>query len=163
MTFVTLDLTPSRRRVLGGAGVLAIGIATIGLARVNAGGASPDTGNTMVMGMAFDGHQAANLDNTVKFYEVMGYPVASRTNWKVDKVVNALGGTKGAESRTAVINVPSSVADKPFPLILREYRKRTGSGESTPARRKLIVATRSPPLPGFESDWPSTAVNVCDS
>ena len=63
----------------------------------------------MVLGMAFDGHQAANLDITVKFYVTMGYPVASKTDWKVDKVANALGGTKGAESRTAIINMPSSV------------------------------------------------------
>jgi catechol 2,3-dioxygenase-like lactoylglutathione lyase family enzyme len=104
-----------------GAAVIAIG--SVGMARVNARAASPDTGNTMVLGMAFDGHQAANLDNTVKFYETMGYPVKSRTDWKVDKVVNALGGTKGAESRTAIINIPSSVSDIPFPLILREYRK----------------------------------------
>jgi catechol 2,3-dioxygenase-like lactoylglutathione lyase family enzyme len=103
-------------------GAAVIAIASVGMARAHARAASPDTGNTMVVGMAFDGHQAANLDNTVKFYETLGYPVASRTDWKVDKVVNALGGTKGAESRTAIINIPSSVADKPFPLILREYR-----------------------------------------
>lgn len=103
-------------------GAAVIAITSVGMARAHARAASPDTGNTMVVGMAFDGHQAANLDNTVKFYETLGYPVASRTDWKVDKVVNALGGTKGAESRTAIINIPSSVADKPFPLILREYR-----------------------------------------
>jgi catechol 2,3-dioxygenase-like lactoylglutathione lyase family enzyme len=99
-----------------------IAIASVGMARTSAKAAPPDLGNTMVMGMAFDGHQAANLDATVKFYETLGYPVASRTDWKVDKVANELGGTKGAESRTAIINVPSSVSDKPFPLILREYR-----------------------------------------
>jgi catechol 2,3-dioxygenase-like lactoylglutathione lyase family enzyme len=103
-------------------GAAVIAIASVSMARAHARAASPDTGNSMVVGMAFDGHQAANLDNTVKFYETLGYPVASRTDWKVDKVVNALGGTKGAESRTAIINIPSSVADKPFPLILREYR-----------------------------------------
>jgi catechol 2,3-dioxygenase-like lactoylglutathione lyase family enzyme len=99
-----------------------IAITSVGMARTSAKAAPPDLGNTMVMGMAFDGHQAANLDTTVKFYETLGYPVASRTDWKVDKVANELGGTKGAESRTAIINVPSSVSDKPFPLILREYR-----------------------------------------
>ena len=97
------------------AGVLIVAAAAVGLA-----GAAPDTGK--VLGMAFDGHQTANLDATVKFYETLGYPVASRTDWKVDKVANELGGTKGAESRTAIINMPSSVSDKPFPLILREYR-----------------------------------------
>ena len=104
------------------AGAAVIAIASVGMARTPARAASPDTGNAMVMGMAFDGHQTADLDKTVKFYETLGYPVASRTDWKVDKVVNALGGTKGAKSRTAIINIPSSVADKPFPLILREYK-----------------------------------------
>jgi catechol 2,3-dioxygenase-like lactoylglutathione lyase family enzyme len=108
--------------IAAAAAVIALG--SMALARTTARAAgSPDTGNPMVMGMAFDGHQTANLDATVKFYVTMGYPVASRTDWKVDKVANALGGTKGAESRTAIINIPSSVvADKPFPLILREYR-----------------------------------------
>jgi len=99
--------------VVFAAGVLVVAIASAGVA---------DTGVKDVVGMAFDGHQAANLDATVKFYQTLGYPVASRTDWKVDKVANELGGTKGAESRTAVISIPSSVADKPFPLILREYR-----------------------------------------
>jgi catechol 2,3-dioxygenase-like lactoylglutathione lyase family enzyme len=103
-------------------GAAVIAISSVGLARVHARAASPDSGNAMVLGMAFDGHQAKDLDLTVKFYETLGYPVASRTDWKVDKVANALGGTKGAESRTAIINMPSSVSDKPFPLILREYR-----------------------------------------
>lgn len=106
------------------AAALAVALATVGIARSSAGApnAAGDGGTGKVLGMAFDGHMAANLDNTVKFYVTMGYPVASRTDWAVDKDANALGGTKGAESRSAVINIPSSVSDKPFPLILREYR-----------------------------------------
>jgi catechol 2,3-dioxygenase-like lactoylglutathione lyase family enzyme len=102
-------------------GALTVALGTLGLARSSAG--TPKGGEGKVLGMAFDGHQAANLDATVKFYQTLGYPVASRTDWKVDKEANKLGGTKGAESRTAIINMPSSVSDKPFPLILREYRK----------------------------------------
>ena len=111
--------------IIVAAGVLTIAMATVGLARssAHASRAAADTGAADVLGMAFDGHQTANLDATVKFYVTMGYPVASKTDWKVDKVANALGGTKGAESRTAIINIPSSVVvGKPFPLILREYR-----------------------------------------
>jgi catechol 2,3-dioxygenase-like lactoylglutathione lyase family enzyme len=106
------------------AAVLTAAIATVGFARsaARAANAAADTGSPLVLGMAFDGHQVANLDTTVKFYETLGYPVGSRTDWKVDKVANELGGTKGAQSRTAIINMPSSVSDKPFPLILREYR-----------------------------------------
>ena len=119
---------PSFSRNLGvvvGIGILMVAVATVGLARSSAlaSSAAADTGTPDVLGMAFDGHQTANLDATIKFYVTMGYPVASKTDWKVDKVANALGGTKGAESRTAIINIPSSVVvDKPFPLILREYR-----------------------------------------
>jgi catechol 2,3-dioxygenase-like lactoylglutathione lyase family enzyme len=118
------SLLSSNLGVIVAAGVLTVAMATVGLARSAArtpnGGA--DKGTADVLGMAFDGHQVANLDTTVKFYETLGYPVASRTDWKVDKEANQLGGTKGAESRTAIINMPSSVSDKPFPLILREYR-----------------------------------------
>jgi catechol 2,3-dioxygenase-like lactoylglutathione lyase family enzyme len=118
------SLLSSNLGIIVAAGVLTVAMATAGLARSSAGtpnaGAADDTGK--VLGMAFDGHQTANLDTTVKFYETLGYPVASRTDWKVDKVANELGGTKGAESRAAIINIPSSVSDKPFPLILREYR-----------------------------------------
>ncbi len=110
--------------VIAAAGVLTVAMAAVGFARSSArmANTAADTGSPLVLGMAFDGHQVGNLDTTVKFYETLGYPVASRTDWKVDKIANALGGTKGAESRTAIINMPSSVSDKPFPLILREYR-----------------------------------------
>ena len=102
------------------AGALAIAAASVGIARTP--NPAADTGTPLVLGMAFDGHQVSNLDNSIKYYDALGYPLLSRTDWKVDKVANALGGTPGAESRTAIINMPSSVSDKPFPLILREYR-----------------------------------------
>jgi catechol 2,3-dioxygenase-like lactoylglutathione lyase family enzyme len=119
------SLSSSNLGVLLAAVALTVAMATVGVARSSTRSAEPgapaDEGK--VLGMAFDGHQTANLDATIKFYVTMGYPVASKTDWKVDKMANALGGTKGAESRTAIINIPSSVAvDKPFPLILREYR-----------------------------------------
>jgi catechol 2,3-dioxygenase-like lactoylglutathione lyase family enzyme len=102
------------------AGALAIAAASVGIARTP--NPAADTGTPLVLGMAFDGHQVSNLDNSIKYYEALGYPLLSRTDWNVDKVANALGGTPGAESRTAIINMPSSVSDKAFPLILREYR-----------------------------------------
>ena len=118
------SLLASKLGIVVAAAVFAVTMATVGLARpsARAANAAADTGSPLVLGMAFDGHQVANLDTTVKFYETLGYPVASRTDWKVDKIANELGGTKGAQSRTAIINMPSSVSDKPFPLILREYR-----------------------------------------
>jgi catechol 2,3-dioxygenase-like lactoylglutathione lyase family enzyme len=105
------------------AGALAVAVATVGLARSSA--RTPNAGDEKsgkVLGMAFDGHQVSNLDNSIKYYEALGYPLLNKSDWQVDKVANALGGTKGVESRTAIINMPSSVSDKPFPLILREYR-----------------------------------------
>jgi catechol 2,3-dioxygenase-like lactoylglutathione lyase family enzyme len=109
--------------VAAAAGVIAIAAASISLARPSARTRSADDGGSgKVLGMAFDGHQVSNLDNSIRFYEALDFKVQSKTDWKVDKIVNALGGTKGAESRTAVMLTQSSVSDKPFPLILREYR-----------------------------------------
>ena len=105
--------------VIVAAGALTIAAASVGTARTPK---ADDGGSGRVLGMAFDGHQVSNLDNSIKYYEALGYPLLSETDWKVDKVANALGGTPGAESRTAIINMPSSVSDKPFPLTLREYR-----------------------------------------
>jgi catechol 2,3-dioxygenase-like lactoylglutathione lyase family enzyme len=110
--------------VLLAAGTVAIAMATAGLGRSSARAANgrADGGSGKVVGMAFDGHQVSNLDNSIKFYEVLDFHVSSKTDWKVDKVLNQLGGTKGAESRTAVMTTQSSVSDKPFDLILTEYR-----------------------------------------
>jgi len=118
------SLRPSKLGIMVAAGALALALATVGLARSasRAAGGRADGGSAKVLGMAFDGHQVSNLDNSIKFYEVLDFHVSSKTDWKVDKVMNALGGTKGAESRTAVLTTQSSVSDKPFDLILTEYR-----------------------------------------
>ena len=113
--------------------ILAVALATIGLARTLAAtsaGTSAGTPNgaaasetAAVLGMAFDGHQVSNLDQSIKFYEALDFHLSGKaTDWKVDKVANELGGTKGAESRTAIMTTQSSVSDKPFYLILREYK-----------------------------------------
>src|ERR1700751_3852458 len=80
------------------AAVLTVAVVPVGFGRSagRAANAAADTGSPLVLGMAFDGHQVANLDATVKFYETLGYPVGSRTDWKADKEANELGGTKGA-------------------------------------------------------------------
>ncbi|MGA8768044.1 MAG: VOC family protein [Candidatus Acidiferrales bacterium] len=118
------SLSSGKFGVIVAAGILAVAMATIGIARTSAGApnAAPASDEGKVLGMAFDGHQVSNLDNSIKFYEVLDFKVSSKTDWKVDKVANALGGTKGAMSRTAVVAMQSSVSDKPFNLILREYK-----------------------------------------
>jgi catechol 2,3-dioxygenase-like lactoylglutathione lyase family enzyme len=118
------SLSSGKFGVIIAAGILAVAMATVGIARTSAGApnAAPASDEGKVLGMAFDGHQVSNLDNSIKFYEVLDFKVSSKTDWKVDKVANALGGTKGAMSRTAVVAMQSSVSDKPFNLILREYK-----------------------------------------
>lgn len=103
---------------------LVVAIATAGLSRSWAGtpDAAPASDTGKVLGISFDGHQVSNLDNSIKFYEAIDFHVASKTGWHVDKILNKLGNTPGAESRQAVMRTLSSVSDKPFDLILTEYR-----------------------------------------
>ena len=103
------------------AGALTVAMATASLAGTPKAGAAGK--EAKVLGMAFDGHQVSNLDNSIKYYEALDFHLSGKpTNWAVDKVANQLGGTKGVESRTAIMTIQSSVSDKPFNLILREYR-----------------------------------------
>jgi catechol 2,3-dioxygenase-like lactoylglutathione lyase family enzyme len=113
-----------RVRMCVSAAALAVMVAGVGLARSSARSPKPGApaDDSKVLGMAFDGHQVSNLDQSIKFYEVLDFHVVSKTDWKVDKVANELGGTKGAQSRTAIMATQSSVSDKPFNLILREYK-----------------------------------------
>jgi catechol 2,3-dioxygenase-like lactoylglutathione lyase family enzyme len=102
-----------------------LAVATLGLVQTSArtpnGG--EDATTVSVLGIAFDGHQVSNLDTSIKYYEALNFHLQGKpTDWKVDKVANELGGTPGAQSRTAIMLTQSSVSDKPFPLILREYR-----------------------------------------
>ena len=72
--------------------------------------------------MAFDGHSVSNLDDSIKYWEVLGYTLTNKPEWKLDKEANKLDGTPGAERRTAIMSGPSSVSHVPFDLILTEYR-----------------------------------------
>jgi catechol 2,3-dioxygenase-like lactoylglutathione lyase family enzyme len=76
-----------------------------------------------VLGIAHVGHTVADLDRSIKFYQALDFKVAEGPSaWAVDKELNKLGNTPGAESRTATMKVQSSVSDTPFTFILREYR-----------------------------------------
>ena len=76
-----------------------------------------------VLGLAFVGHHVSNIERSIKFYEALDFKVADGPSaWVVDKEVNRLGNTPGAESRTATMRVQSSVSDVPFTFVLREYR-----------------------------------------
>ena len=76
-----------------------------------------------VVGLAWVGHQVSDLERSIRFFEAIDFTVAEGPGeWKVDREVNKLGNTPGAESRTAVMRVQSSVSDVPFTLVLRQYR-----------------------------------------
>src|SRR5580698_11101017 len=76
-----------------------------------------------IVGLAFVGHQVADLERSIKFFEAIDFKVAEGPGaWTVDKGLNKLGNTPRAESRTAIMRVQSSVSDVPFTLVLRQYR-----------------------------------------
>jgi catechol 2,3-dioxygenase-like lactoylglutathione lyase family enzyme len=76
-----------------------------------------------VVGLAQVGHNVADLERSIKFFAAIDFKVAEApTAWKVDKDLNKLSNTTGAESRTAVMKVQSSVSDIPFTLVLHQYR-----------------------------------------
>jgi catechol 2,3-dioxygenase-like lactoylglutathione lyase family enzyme len=76
-----------------------------------------------VVGLALVGHHVADLERSIKFFEAIDFKVVEGPGaWTVDKELNKLGNTPGAESRTATIRVQSSVSDVPFTLVLRQYR-----------------------------------------
>ena len=76
-----------------------------------------------IVGMAFVGHQVADLERSIKFFESIDFKLAGEPGkWTVDQELNRLGNTPGAESRTAIMRVQSSMSDVPFTLVLRQYR-----------------------------------------
>ena len=78
---------------------------------------------TDVLGLASVGHHVADLERSIKFYQAIDFKlIEGPGSWIVDADLNMLGNTPGAESRTAVMQVQSSVSDVPFTLVLRQYR-----------------------------------------
>lgn len=76
-----------------------------------------------MQGLAQVGHHVADLDRSIKFFEAIDFKVVEGpSEWAVDQELNKLGNTPGAETRTAVMQVQSSVSDVPFKLILRQFR-----------------------------------------
>src|SRR5262245_18174031 len=85
--------------------------------------AQPSNRPADVVGLALVGHHVADLERSIKFFEGIDFKLAEGPgDWIVDKDLNKLGNTPGAESRTAVMKVQSSVSDVPFTLVLRQYR-----------------------------------------
>jgi catechol 2,3-dioxygenase-like lactoylglutathione lyase family enzyme len=85
--------------------------------------AQPSDRPSDVLGLAFVGHQVSDLERSIKFFEAIDFKlVEGPGGWTVDKELNKLGNTPGAESRTATMRVQSSVSDVPFTFVLRQYR-----------------------------------------
>jgi catechol 2,3-dioxygenase-like lactoylglutathione lyase family enzyme len=78
-----------------------------------------------VVGIGFDARMVSNLDNSVKFYKLLGFSEVPGVNpaWHVDKVFNQIYGIQGVESRMAKLQINSNLGErKPFTLYLREFR-----------------------------------------
>ncbi len=104
-----------------GAGAFALGL-VLALAPRPLFGQSQNRPSDIV-GLALVGHQVSDLERSIKFFEAIDFKVVDGPGaWTVDKELNKLGNTPGAESRTAVLSVQSSVSDVPFTLVLRQYR-----------------------------------------
>lgn len=85
--------------------------------------AQPSAPPSDMLGLAMVGHHVSDLERSIKFFEAIDFKIAEPpTAWKVDAELNRLTNTPGAETRTAVMRVQSSVSDVPFTLILRQYR-----------------------------------------
>src|SRR5207248_3098437 len=61
----------------------------------------PDRPSDM-LGLALVGHHVSDLERSIKFFEAIDFKVVDGPGaWTVDKELNKLGNTPGAESRSA--------------------------------------------------------------
>lgn len=84
--------------------------------------AAADAGR--VIGLGFTGREVANLDQSVAFYEALGFQrdPAANPDWRHDEVIAKLYGIPGIESRMAKMYINSSSSGKHFVVYLREVR-----------------------------------------
>ena len=77
-----------------------------------------------VISLAFTGRLVANLDQSVAFYEALGFQrdPAANPDWRRDEVTAKLYGVPGIESRMAKLFINSSSSGKRFVVYLREMR-----------------------------------------
>ncbi len=102
---------------------IAASILAIGLASSATLLAQPHKPPADVLGLSFVGHHVSDLDKSIKFFEAIDFKVVEGPGkWVKDEAVNKLFHTPGAETRTAVMQTPSSVSDTPVNLVLRQFR-----------------------------------------
>jgi catechol 2,3-dioxygenase-like lactoylglutathione lyase family enzyme len=74
--------------------------------------------------IAFIGRMIANLDESVPFYEALGFTRDPGVDaaWRRDDRLNGLLGIRNVTSRTARLTVNSNISGKPFAVYLHELR-----------------------------------------
>jgi len=84
--------------------------------------AAADAGR--VIGLGFTGREVANLEQSVAFYEALGFQrdPAANPDWRRDDVIAQLYGIPDIESRMAKMYINSSSSGKRFVVYLREVR-----------------------------------------
>jgi catechol 2,3-dioxygenase-like lactoylglutathione lyase family enzyme len=77
-----------------------------------------------VVGLAFTGRLVANLDQSVAFYEALGFTrdPAADSAWRQDEVIERLYDVRDIETRMAKLSVNSNVSGGDFVVYLREIR-----------------------------------------
>jgi len=77
-----------------------------------------------VIGLAFTGRLVADLDQSVAYYETLGFQrdPAAKPDWRKDEVIAKLYGVPGIETRMAKMYINSSASGQRFVVYLREVR-----------------------------------------
>jgi len=77
-----------------------------------------------VVGLAFTGRLIANLDQSVAFYQALGFErdSAAPSVWGDDEAIRRLYGVRGIETRMAKMSINSNVSSGRFVVYLREIR-----------------------------------------
>ena len=84
--------------------------------------AAEDDGS--VVGLAFTGRLVANLDQSIVFYEALGFErdPAVDSAWREDDVIEQLYDVRGIETRMAKLSINSNISGEDFVVYLREIR-----------------------------------------
>lgn len=108
----------ARRRI----SLAALALASLTLA--TSAWARDATPNPDAARIAFVGRMIANLDESVPFYEALGFTrdPGVDSSWRRDDSLNRLLGVRNVTSRTARLTVNSNISGKPFTVYLHELR-----------------------------------------
>jgi catechol 2,3-dioxygenase-like lactoylglutathione lyase family enzyme len=105
---------------LGSAARAALGAVVVSVAL----GAVPAMAQEESASLALVGRLVANLDQSIEFYETLGFTKdeAESRDWSKDTTIETLFGVNGFETRVAKMELGSSASGEPFAVYLREVR-----------------------------------------